>query len=111
MTKRTAGKAKLDEMIVVKPCVRGTRITVETIQNYATFQTALQILQVFPNLTPEGLAAALAYQLPAKRPRVKRQWGTRAGYLTLNGEWITETQVLKLAAKLNRLRVALEDRR
>jgi uncharacterized protein (DUF433 family) len=50
-----------------KPCVRGTRITVETLQAVNHEWTTLEILEQYPGLTSEGLAAALAYKLPAKK--------------------------------------------
>jgi len=79
-TKRTTGKAK--QTIVSnpgihggKPTISGTRITVETIQAVAQDWSALRILREYPGLTAEGLAAAPAYKLPAKRPRAKfKRW-------------------------------------
>ena len=75
-TKRTTTKAK---QVVVsnpgihggKPTISGTRITVETIQAVARDWSMLRILREYPGLTPAGVAAALVYKLPAKRPRAK----------------------------------------
>ena len=44
-----------------KPCVRGTRITVETIQNVSQHWPFLQILKEYPSLTPVSLAAVLLH--------------------------------------------------
>ena len=52
-----------------KPCVRGTRILVKTLQALASDGVPeLRILEAYPGLTGDGLAAALNYRLPkAKR--------------------------------------------
>lgn len=53
-----------------KPCVRGTRVTVETLQALAPlYKSNEQILAMYPSVTAEGLAAALAYRLPGKGKR------------------------------------------
>ncbi|WP_397546606.1 DUF433 domain-containing protein [Rhodothermus marinus] len=59
---------KLPERIVLdpeimggKPTIRGTRITVGTILNQLRFQTREELLQDYPELTPEDIDAALAY--------------------------------------------------
>lgn len=50
-----------------KPCVRGTRIMVATLQAASEGWDNEEILRQYPSLIPEGLAAALAYKLPGKR--------------------------------------------
>lgn len=45
-----------------KPCVRGTRLSVEfLLELAASGATQEQILAQYPQLTPEGLAAAFQY--------------------------------------------------
>lgn len=45
-----------------KPCIRGTRIFVSVIlDNLAAGQTAEEIVEDYPGLTPEDVQAALAY--------------------------------------------------
>ena len=45
-----------------KPCVRGTRLSVEfLLELAASGATQEQILAQYPQLTPEGLAAAFRY--------------------------------------------------
>ncbi len=50
------------DVMMGKPIVRGTRITVELIlDKLAAGETVEQILQAHPRLTREGVQAALAY--------------------------------------------------
>jgi len=50
------------DVMMGKPVVRGTRITVELIlDKLAAGETVEQILQAHPRLTREGVQAALAY--------------------------------------------------
>jgi len=49
------------EIMGGKPTIRGTRITVGTILNQLRFQTREELLQDYPELTPEDIDAALAY--------------------------------------------------
>jgi uncharacterized protein (DUF433 family) len=59
----------MDEWIVSSPgifggmpCIRGTRISVEHIMElFASGATHEDILRAYPQVTPEGLAAALDY--------------------------------------------------
>jgi uncharacterized protein (DUF433 family) len=45
-----------------KPCIRGTRIFISVIlDNLAAGQTADQIIESYPGLTPEDIQAALSY--------------------------------------------------
>jgi uncharacterized protein (DUF433 family) len=45
-----------------KPCVKGTRITVADILNYlASGMTVLEIIEDFPELNKESVAAALSF--------------------------------------------------
>jgi len=56
-----------------KPTVRGTRISVELIlERFADGWTEDQILDSYPNLTPESLRAAFAYaaEVLAKQSQV-----------------------------------------
>ncbi|HEY0872274.1 MAG TPA: DUF433 domain-containing protein [Vicinamibacterales bacterium] len=49
-----------------KPCVRGTRLSVEFLLELAAGgATQEQILAQYPQLTPEGLAAAFQYDADA----------------------------------------------
>jgi uncharacterized protein (DUF433 family) len=49
-----------------KPCVRGTRLSVEfLLELAASGATQEQILAQYPQLTPEGLAAAFRYAAEA----------------------------------------------
>jgi len=51
-----------------KPVIRGTRITVELVlQKIAAGQTIDQILSDYPHLTREGVVAALEYALESVR--------------------------------------------
>jgi uncharacterized protein (DUF433 family) len=48
-----------------KPCIRGTRISVELIlELLASGATREQILQAYPHIPPEGLAAAARASRP-----------------------------------------------
>ena len=50
------------EVLGGKPCVRGTRLSVEfVLELTASGATREQILASYPQLTPEGLAAAFRY--------------------------------------------------
>ena len=50
------------EILGGKPCVRGTRLSVEfVLELAASGATREQILASYPQLTPEGLAAAFRY--------------------------------------------------
>lgn len=50
------------EIMIGKPVVRGTRITVELIlDKLAAGETVEQLLEAHPRLTREGVQAALAY--------------------------------------------------
>jgi len=49
-------------VMVGKPVIRGTRITVELIlQKLAAGQTVEQILEDYPHITREGIRAALEF--------------------------------------------------
>jgi uncharacterized protein (DUF433 family) len=51
-----------------KPVVAGTRITVELIlEKLATGETEAQILEAYPRLTREGIQAAIQYALDTLR--------------------------------------------
>lgn len=54
-----------------KPVIAGTRITVESIlEKLAAGETIQQILEAHPRLTPEGIRAALAFAARALRADV-----------------------------------------
>lgn len=54
-----------------KPVVAGTRVTVETIlEKLAAGETVDQILEAHPRLTPEAVRAALAFAAQALRADV-----------------------------------------
>lgn len=56
-----------------KPCVRGTRLSVEfLLELAASGATQADILADYPQLTPEGLAAAFRYA--AESLKVERTW-------------------------------------
>jgi uncharacterized protein (DUF433 family) len=58
-----------------KPVLCGTRITVELIlEKLAAGETAEQILESYPNVTPEGIRAARAYGAD----EVHREWSAQA---------------------------------
>jgi len=51
-----------------KPCVRGTRITVQDVLEYlASGMTEAQILASFPSLTSESIRAVLAFAAARER--------------------------------------------
>ncbi len=51
-----------------KPCVRGLRITVyEVLEYLASEMTEAEILEDFPDLTPEDLKACIAYAADRER--------------------------------------------
>jgi uncharacterized protein (DUF433 family) len=51
-----------------KPCVRGTRITVQDVLEYlAAGMTEAQILSDFPSLTSESIRAVLAFAAARER--------------------------------------------
>lgn len=59
-----------------KPCVRGTRLSVEfLLELVASGATQEQILAQYPQLTPDGLAAAFRYAAAALRG--ERTWELR----------------------------------
>ena len=54
-----------------KPCVRGTRISVEFIlELFASGASREDVLRSYPQVTPEGLAAALLYAARAMKNEV-----------------------------------------
>ena len=59
------------ELLGGKPCVRGTRISVEFIlELLASGATPEQILEKYPQITGNGLAAALGYAAQALKNEV-----------------------------------------
>lgn len=45
-----------------KPCIKGTRISVELVlELFASGAAREDVLRAYPQVTPDGLAAALAY--------------------------------------------------
>ncbi len=59
------------EIMMGKPVIRGTRITVELIlEKLAAGETQEQILTAHPRLTHEGIQAALAFATQALRADV-----------------------------------------
>ncbi|HEX7316418.1 MAG TPA: DUF433 domain-containing protein [Pyrinomonadaceae bacterium] len=55
-------------VMIGKPVIAGTRITVELIlEKLAAGETAEQLLEAHPRLTREGILAALAYAAEALR--------------------------------------------
>lgn len=56
------------KIMVGKPVIRGTRITVELIlRKFAAGQTTEEILEDYPHLTREGIRAALEYAAESVR--------------------------------------------
>lgn len=63
-----------------KPVVAGTRITVESIlEKLAAGETVEQILEAHPRLTEEGIRSALAFAAEALRADVVYPTGGAAG--------------------------------
>ena len=59
------------KVMMGKPVIRGTRITVELIlEKFATGQTEEQILRAHPHITREGIRAALAFAAEALQASV-----------------------------------------
>ena len=58
------------EVCFGKPCIRGTRIWVSLILDYlASGMTEAEVIEEYPQLTPEDIRAALAYGAEAARER------------------------------------------
>ena len=50
------------DVMMGKPCIKGTRITVDLLlEKLAAGESAAQILQAHPRLVPEDIQAALAF--------------------------------------------------
>ena len=59
------------KVMIGKPVIRGTRITVELIlEKFAAGQTEEQILLAHPHITREGIRAALAFAAQALQASV-----------------------------------------
>ena len=59
------------EIMMGKPVIQGTRITVEVIlDKLAAGEATEQILEAHPRLTPEAIQAALAFAVDARRTDV-----------------------------------------
>ncbi|MCB1033462.1 MAG: DUF433 domain-containing protein [Acidobacteria bacterium] len=59
------------KVMMGKPVIRGTRITVEHIlEKLAAGETAQQILEAHPHLSPEAIPAALSFAAAALRADV-----------------------------------------
>ncbi|MFN7920206.1 MAG: DUF433 domain-containing protein [Bryobacteraceae bacterium] len=59
------------KVMLGKPVIRGTRITVELIlEKFAAGQTEEQILHAHPHITQEGIRAALAFAAEALQASV-----------------------------------------
>lgn len=57
------------DTMVGKPCIRGTRITVELLLNYlAAGDTIEEILVDYPGVMRDDISAALAYAASAMHP-------------------------------------------
>lgn len=68
------------KIMMGKPTVAGTRITVELIlEKLAAGETADQILSEHPRLTPEGIRAALAFAVEVLRADVVYPMETVSG--------------------------------
>ncbi len=66
------------EVLGGKPCIRGTRISVEfVLELLASGATREQILDAYPQVTLEGLAAALDYAARSMRNEVV--WDVKLG--------------------------------
>ena len=63
-----------------KPTIKGTRITVELIlEKLAAGETVEQILSAHPRLTPEAVRAAMAFAAEALRSDIVYPVGNKAG--------------------------------
>ena len=61
------------EVMLGKPVIAGTRITVELIlEELAAGMTTAQLVSSYPRLTPEAVSAALAYASKAVQNDVQR---------------------------------------
>jgi len=59
------------EILMGKPCIRGTRISVEFIlELFASGGTREEILKAYPQVPAEGLTAALSYAAKAMKNEV-----------------------------------------
>ena len=62
-----------------KPCIRGTRISVEFIlELFASGASHQEILSAYPHIPPEGLAAAIQYAARALKNEVVWDYKTSA---------------------------------
>lgn len=64
-----------------KPCISGTRVTVEAIQSFAAYgySSAEQIREQYPHLTIRQIEAALAFKPPARSRRRRTSRGVTRG--------------------------------
>ena len=67
-------RISIDPAVMVgKPCIKGTRITVELILRWlAAGRTSEEVLEAYPHITDEDIRAALAYaadQVGRKTPQ------------------------------------------
>jgi uncharacterized protein (DUF433 family) len=59
------------EILAGKPCLKGTRISVEFIlELLASGATREEILRAYPQIPPEGLTAALQYAVKSMKNEV-----------------------------------------
>ncbi len=59
------------EILGGKPCIKGTRISVEfMLELLASGATSEEVLQAYPQITADGLTAALQYAVKAMRNEV-----------------------------------------
>jgi uncharacterized protein (DUF433 family) len=70
----TSGKAKIvsdPEVMLGKPVIQGTRITVESIlEKLAAGETIEDLLEAYPHITRDGIQAALGFAAKALRSDV-----------------------------------------
>ena len=63
-SKRKNGAARISRdprIMMGKPCIKGTRLTVELILDRLAYHPREDLLESYPDLTPEDIQAALLY--------------------------------------------------
>jgi uncharacterized protein (DUF433 family) len=61
-----------------KPCIRGTRITVEhVLRNLGAGRTVEELLDAYPHLNAEDVRASMTYAANDLRERAMRRWRRR----------------------------------
>ena len=73
-----------------KPCIKGTRITVELIlRKLSGGWTFADLLEAYPHLTEDDLRAALAFAADYMRGKKRAEWPTRPRRLGASRQRLT----------------------